>query len=130
MFGVLIMMIMNPSSYRSIHPERDTSMNKTYIDAVGSWIKGHGMRIVVSLLIALLLFTSFMLMGTNASGTVKPSEQEQVVTVGSGDSLWSIAVRYAERHDDIGFLVYSIKNRNNLTDSNIVPGQQLIIPDI
>lgn len=105
-------------------------MNTTYIYAVGSWIKGHGMRIVVSLLIALLLFTSFMLMGTNASGTAKLSEQEQVVTVGSGDSLWSIAVRYAERRDDIGFLVYSIKNRNNLTDSIIVPGQQLIIPDI
>lgn len=105
-------------------------MNTTYISAIVGWIKANGMRIVVSLMIALLLFSSFMLIGTNASGTVAPSEQEQLVTVGSGDSLWSIASRYAERHNDIGYLVYSIKNRNNLTDSIIFPGQQLIIPDL
>ncbi|WP_182914223.1 LysM peptidoglycan-binding domain-containing protein [Paenibacillus sp. 1011MAR3C5] len=124
------MMIMNPSSYRSIHMEPDTSKNTTYISVISGWIKANGMRIVASLLVAVLLFTSFMLMGTKASGTVEPTEQEQVVTVGSGDSLWSIARRYAEKHDDVRYLVYTIKNRNNLTDSLIIPGQQLIIPDL
>ncbi|MFF2887461.1 LysM peptidoglycan-binding domain-containing protein [Paenibacillus sp. NPDC057967] len=100
------------------------------MSVISGWMKSNGLRIVVSLLIALLLFTSFLLLGTKASGTMEPSGQEQVVTVGSGDSLWSIASRYAERHDDVGYLVYTIKNRNNLTDTLIIPGQQLIIPDL
>ncbi|MEK3881335.1 LysM peptidoglycan-binding domain-containing protein [Paenibacillus sp. PL2-23] len=50
------------------------------------------------------------------------------MTVGSGDTLWSIASRHAEAGDDIGYLVYRIKQRNGLENVTIHPGQQLIIP--
>ncbi|REK77130.1 LysM peptidoglycan-binding domain-containing protein [Paenibacillus paeoniae] len=123
------MMIMNPASYRSIHSEPNTSGNITYMTAIANWSKSNVLRITVTLLLALLLFTSFMLMGIKASGTAEPTEHEQVVIVGSGDSLWSIARRYASPRDDVRYVVHTIKNRNNLNDTLIVPGQQLIIPD-
>lgn len=93
-------------------------------------MKSHGVKLVVCVSLAILLFTSFMMMGTNASGGDVLAEGEVYVTVGSGDTLWSIASRHAESGDDIGFLVYVMKSRNNLENATIMPGQQLIIPKL
>lgn len=130
MFGVLIMIMMNQGSYRSIYADNTTSKNVTYMEAAAGWLKSHGVKLVVCVSLAILLFTSFMMMGTNASGGDVLAEGEVYVTVGSGDTLWSIASRHAESGDDIGFLVYVMKSRNNLENATIMPGQQLIIPKL
>ncbi len=46
-----------------------------------------------------------------------------VYIVQPGDTLWSIAVRFNVSLDDL-------MNANNLTDSNLAAGQQLIIPGL
>lgn len=130
MFGVLIMMMMNQGSYRSIYGNNKTTKNHTYMETAASWLKSNAIKLVVCVSLAVLLFTSFMMMGTNASGGDELAEGEVYVTAGSGDTLWSIASRHAEKGDDIGFLVYVMKSRNNLEDVMIRPGQQLIIPNL
>ncbi|MDQ6418101.1 LysM peptidoglycan-binding domain-containing protein [Paenibacillus sp. LHD-117] len=88
-------------------------------------------KVIVSLMLFLLVFTSFLIISTNASSTgiEGPSASEQVITVGSGDTLWTIASRHQDG-SDIGYLVYAIKNRNGLESATIFPGQKLIIPVI
>lgn len=130
MFGVLIMIMMNQGTYRSIYTNNNDARNqKANNAAVAGWLKSHSVKLAACVLLALLLFSSFLLIRTNASGGDLPSEGEVQVTVGSGDSLWSIASRYAEEGDDVGYLVYRIKERNNLEHVTILPGQQLIIPN-
>jgi nucleoid-associated protein YgaU len=129
-FGVLTMMIMNPStsSYRSIYRG---NIRETKELAQPHWLIRHMAKLMISLIVFTLVFSSFLIIGTNASSTVVegPNESEQVVTVGSGDTLWSIASSF-KNGSDIGYLVFSIKNRNNLDNVTIHPGQKLIIPDI
>jgi len=51
------------------------------------------------------------------------------VTVQSGDSLWSIAVRHQEEAKmDVNELILAIKKANELQGVLIYPGQTLIIP--
>ena len=125
-----MMIMMNESSYRSIYANTTTSKNHTYMETAAEWLKSNVVKLIVCASLAVLLFTSFLMMGTNASGGDVLAEGEVYVTVGSGDSLWSIASRHADEGDDIGYLVFVLQNRNNLEDAIIRPGQQLIIPKL
>lgn len=133
MFGVLMqmMIIMNEGSYRSIHTETRLPMN-TCANAMElkEMMKRKGAKLVACLLLAVILFTSFLLIGTNASGTTIPEKGEQLITVRSGDTLWGIAVSHANAGDNIGYFVYLIKDRNGLVDVAIKPGQKLVIPKL
>ncbi|MCR2802892.1 LysM peptidoglycan-binding domain-containing protein [Paenibacillus soyae] len=123
------MIMMNEGTYRSIYANNDAARNHTSNNATARWLRSHAVKLTACILLALLLFSSFLLIRTNASGGELPGQGELQVTVGSGDSLWSIASRHAEAGEDVGFLVYRIKERNNLTHVTILPGQQLIIPN-
>lgn len=129
MFGVLIMMIMNPStsSYRSLY----TADNSDKESGLLLWLRRHMAKLIVSLFVFLFVFSSFLIINTKASGsTVEgPRETEQVVTVGSGETLWTIASRLKDGND-IGYLVFVIKDRNGLDSELIHPGQKLIIPKV
>ncbi|MBH5317774.1 LysM peptidoglycan-binding domain-containing protein [Paenibacillus sp. GSMTC-2017] len=124
------MIILNQGTYRSIHTESILTVDPTHKLTTFRLIKRHGAKIIVVLMIALLVFTSFLLMGTSASGTDRLQAEEILVTVSSGDTLWEIARRHASSGDDIGFIVYKIKHRNNLETVTIKPGQKLIIPNL
>ncbi len=56
----------------------------------------------------------------NQSGLTK-------VVVEEGDTLWAISRRF-NSNEDMRKIVYRVKKINNLTNANIYPGQQLIIP--
>ncbi|WP_420113955.1 LysM peptidoglycan-binding domain-containing protein [Pseudactinotalea sp.] len=51
-----------------------------------------------------------------------------VVTVSSGDSLWSIAASVATPGEDVRDLMSEIAELNGLTGTTIVAGQQLTVP--
>ena len=129
MFGVLIMMMVNMSSYKSIY--NDTDANKV-IDKKRTFVaKGLHRKVIMSTLLLMILFTCFKLIGTNATTNSSAEAQigEQVITVRSGDTLWTIAKQHIDESDDIRYMVYKIQSRNVLQSSHIVPGQKLIIPN-
>ena len=52
-----------------------------------------------------------------------------VVTVQSGDTLWSIAAKHSTQQQDIRHLIAAIKQTNSIDQSvQIYPGQTLQIP--
>lgn len=120
---------MNPSFYKSIHGQHE---NKSVPNRIGRFVKRHSIKAIVCFAFFILLFTSFLMMGTDASGKVPAtaSNEEQVVTVHSGDTLWAIAKRFSDSKHDIRYIIYRIKDRNELNTSEINPGQTLIIPSI
>jgi LysM repeat protein len=72
------------------------------------------------------------MMGTNASeqSPAPAAIGEREIVVSTGDTLWGIASQVSNPSDDIRFVVYLIKDRNNLSNTNLTPGQKLIIPTI
>lgn len=124
-------MISNPSFYRTIHtqPTKNIAAINTRLASI---VKRHAIKFVVSAVLFVLIFTSFMLMGTNASGSnlTAASEEEQLVTVFSGDTLWAIAKRYAAEENDLSYVVYLIQERNGLKSADLQPGQKLVIPSL
>ncbi|MFB9330456.1 LysM peptidoglycan-binding domain-containing protein [Paenibacillus aurantiacus] len=66
----------------------------------------------------------------NASTVVPeaPTANEQVIVVGTGDTLWAIASELKGSGEDVREVIYSIKQRNGLRESALHAGQSLIIP--
>jgi hypothetical protein len=65
--------------------------------------------------------------GPVASGAVAGSVSFATVTVGPGESLWSIAERIAPQ-DDPRDVIGELERFNGLEDSAVTPGQTLAIP--
>ena len=55
-------------------------------------------------------------------------EHTAVVRVGAGETLWDVAARVAPRSDPRA-VVERIEQLNSLTDTEVVPDQQLQVPD-
>ncbi|MBM7563374.1 LysM peptidoglycan-binding domain-containing protein [Paenibacillus sacheonensis] len=87
-------------------------------------------RIAAASLLFVLLFAGLSLLTGHADGErpAGPSEAEQVITVGSGDTLWEIASSIRHEGDDIRRIVFDLQKRNNLDSSELKAGQTLIIP--
>ncbi|MCM3629981.1 LysM peptidoglycan-binding domain-containing protein [Paenibacillus glycanilyticus] len=119
-------MIMNPSFYKSIHKDEAVKSIKSR----GHNINRHAFKLIVSAAVFVLLFTSFLMMRTNASSDhiEAASMNEQTVIVSAGDTLWGIADRFADNSKDIREYIYTIKERNQLSSVELKPGQVLIIP--
>ena len=78
----------------------------------------------------MLLFVGFSLLTGHADGEQPsvPSASEQVIIVGSGDTLWEIASSIRTEDEDIRRIVYDLQKRNNLSSSVLRAGQSLIVP--
>ena len=88
----------------------------------------NAVRLINGTVAALLVAGGFLL-GRTASGTttikVKPMDTE-TITVCKGDTLWGIS---SERYEgDMRYYVSLIENLNDLNNSDIYPGQRLIVP--
>lgn len=82
--------------------------------------------LAVALLGALLLATSLLNQAQASSGGV-PGVEAQVITVGAGDTLWSVAASVeSEEHTQV--LIGQIAELNGLDDSELTPGQELYVP--
>lgn len=81
-------------------------------------------RFYIFIIIMTIIFSSMFL----ASSVYGYEEKEyDIVTVKTGDTLWTIADNY-NRSGDIRKLIYRIKKVNNLDSSLIYSGDILMIP--
>lgn len=53
---------------------------------------------------------------------------KQVVVVRSGDTLWTIASRWAEEGEDVRTMVYRIQRVNDMEGNKLQPGQKILVP--
>lgn len=81
---------------------------------------------LVRTLVAVFLVVSIsaMMAGIGYAFFLSPSE---VITVGAGDSLWSIASSVSE-DGNVAETVSQIQNLNHLSGDTIYAGQELVIP--
>ena len=87
--------------------------------------------------ISALLFIFIIMMFLFASATSSHNEniEYKIISVVSGDTLWSIASnekKYNEYYynKDIRYIVDDIKKANNMINSNIYEGQEILIPTL
>ncbi|MFX3632272.1 MAG: LysM peptidoglycan-binding domain-containing protein [Candidatus Pristimantibacillus sp.] len=123
-------MMMNPTFYKSIHEESVTMSQRGRGIILINGLARHSVKLIVCVILTILLFTSFLLMKTDASSEIlTAAANEQTVVVASGDTLWGIAARFTDSRDDIQYSIYQIKERNQLNSVDLKPGQLLIIPN-
>lgn len=86
-------------------------------------------RFTAFIVATILVFAIIMgaVFGTTVSGA-SVTKAYYVITVESGDTLWSIASEYGSNRNDVRQLIYEISNLNELESSEIYIGQQLLIP--
>jgi hypothetical protein len=84
-------------------------------------------REVMKKLFVLMLMTTILYTGYNflQNDTVYHYEQ---ITVHTGDTMWAIADRWADQGEDVREVIYRICETNSLANTNLKPGQKLLIP--
>jgi len=81
-------------------------------------------RIIALVIIAALVTSSLVLLLSNTT-----PESIITITVAPTESLWALAEVYGNPNGDPRDWIYEVIQLNNLTDSTLVPGQKLIVPD-
>ena len=93
--------------------------------------RGRLARFLVVLSLAVILLAGFAFTagaGDVVSGSADSRSTSYVVlTVGSGDSIWSIAGTVADGRD-VRSVVDAIVTANSLSDGNVVAGQKIRVP--
>ena len=93
--------------------------------------RGRFARFLVVLSLAVVLLAGFAFKAgagdVVVAGTVSESSSFMVLTVGSGDSIWSIARAVADGRD-VRSVVDEIVTANSLSDGDVVAGQKIRVP--
>ncbi len=76
---------------------------------------------------ALILLTTILYTGYNLVQDDSVYHYEQI-TVHTGDTMWAIADRWTEQGEDVREVIYRICETNALVNTNLQPGQKLLIP--
>jgi LysM repeat protein len=82
---------------------------------------------LVLIALALLLAAIAVLLVAPASQAAGPAGPSTTVVVERGDTLWSIAAKYAPGRDPFA-TIDEIRRLNGLSDYTIQPGQRLTLP--
>lgn len=86
--------------------------------------KSRGIIVMTVIIIALLIIVSVF----SYKALTKKEIYYKDIEIKSGQTLWEIAESEFGQNIDIRKYVYKIKKINNLTNSNIQPGQIIKIP--
>ena len=99
------------------------------LDMFGKYYIKSKFRFTTFVVATILVFAIIMgaVFGTTVNGA-SVTKAYYVITVESGDTLWSIASEYSNNRNDVRKLIYEISNLNELESSDIYIGQQLLIP--
>lgn len=84
-------------------------------------------RRVVALLALLPIVIAFFFVGTRAVQADQSGPTTEVIKVEAGQSLWDVAVAVAPSEDPRS-TIWTIKELNDLTTSEVLAGQALIVP--
>ena len=88
----------------------------------------RGRLLVLGLLVVVLTAGTVGLGAARAlNASTEPAQRQVEVVVAEGDTLWSIAAAVAPSSDKAE-TVARIRAANQLGDSHIEPGQQLVVP--
>ncbi len=79
-------------------------------------------------LLKILVVCTLMFSGYNMLFANPVAYKNYPLTVGSGDTLWDIASRHAEKNEDVREVMYRIVEANNLKSKTLYTGQVLQIP--
>lgn len=75
------------------------------------------------LVVVLLVITGFIMFGTDKE------YQNVTVTVGHGDTLWSIAEKHIGRGEVMDEIIYRIREKNpEVNPGSLQPGTTIIVP--
>lgn len=107
-------------------PARPVAAPRTAAADVPLRLTARGWRVLVALLLAVCAALGAVV-GSAVSATSEPTGVE-VVTVRTGDSLWSIASEIAAPGTDVRDVVSQIAALNDLDGTVVVAGQQLTVP--
>lgn len=111
------------------HNTTQMTYNRDVKNKEGSlnWRAARGLFVLVAFL---LLFSGFTLMRSFAStGELAPaSNDEIVISVDSGDTLWELARTYKDPALDTRQAVHVLMERNRLSSPALQSGQELIFP--
>lgn len=91
-------------------------------------------KFVRSILIILGIILSISLLISKASLSYKETEYK-TISVSAGDTLWTIAAYNQSSNDyyenkDIRYIINDIMEINNLENSSLTIGQELLIPNM
>ncbi|BBI33656.1 LysM peptidoglycan-binding domain-containing protein [Cohnella abietis] len=77
-----------------------------------------------------VLFSGFARVHTSASSSaiVPATQEELVIVIDSGDTLWGLANTYKKNTLDTREAIHQILKRNRLATSDLTIGQTVIIP--
>ena len=89
-----------------------------------AWGRKKG-RLVLALA-AILILTLWWGPALEAQGSQRGATLK-TVEVKKGDTLWEIAREYPGGSNDLGRAVYQIRKLNNLANSQIIPGQKILV---
>ena len=83
--------------------------------------------ISITIMLLIIIFSiSILFKGTYVESSSRTTYY--AITVEPGDTLWSIAGKYNDEKADIRRFIYEISVLNNLETSELMAGQQLLIP--
>lgn len=85
-------------------------------------VQVNGILLILALIVVSLFGANFIV-NNEALG----SDEEQIVIIQPGDTLWSIASEYY-KGESIGEAIYHIKKTNHLQSSNLQVGAELRLP--
>lgn len=86
-----------------------------------------GLSKVILLIAAIFLAMGFFSTNALASGEANKAHFHYV-TISSGQTLWSLASKYAKNTDPRDWIA-SVVDLNNLNTNNLQPGQRLALPN-
>lgn len=87
--------------------------------------KGNFTTIILGVLLIILVFFIFMYALQPTTDRVEWRQETYIVK--SGDSLWSISNKFCPDNVDQREWIAEVKQINGLEDSNIYPGQRLVV---
>ena len=81
---------------------------------------------IIILLSLIIGAAAFIARPTIVVGSTEPTYE--FVTVNDGDTLWSIASKFADENTNLRMFIYEISQLNDIEGSEISPGQEIKIP--
>ncbi len=90
-------------------------------------MSSHAQLLSVRLLFLLMALAALLLLSSNRVGAEEPLRTTEYVVV-TGDTLWDIAAGLTDPGESVRETVVVLRDINQLTTTDLSPGQRLVVP--